>query len=517
MKALIVIRLSRVTDATTSPERQLKACQDLCTQRGYEVVGIAEDLDVSAGKTTPFTRPQLGKWLKRPGDFEVIVVFRVDRIVRRLFDLADLIRYCQEHRVAFVSASEAFLDLTAPFGDIVALLVAKVAEMELAAISERNRSAAQHNLRAGKYRGGPAPWGYMPVHTGDEGWRLVPDPDQTVVIHEVVERVLGGEPLRSIAHDLTDRNVLTPRDRFAQLRGRDVKQYAYHPGGLKRALTSPTLLGRIAVSDTSKGADDRAEASLIVSDDGTPFVRAEPILSRDVFDRVGVELSGRENRKEPTKRSTSLLLGIIYCDVCGKPAYKLKGGEGRKPRYRCASTQYKNSCANRSIPLQYAEDEVERNILSAFGDMPRMIRVWSPGSDHSSELDEVNASLADLVDSLGAPAFRRGTPQRAKLDARIEALSARQDELSSLAAQPAGWTYESTGTLVKDWWASSSLEERNVWLRQMGFRVVWASHSEGTKTVVDKFEVSGSVADLERFVEDADWTVDAESLTAGRG
>ncbi|ETB33770.1 recombinase family protein [Mycobacterium avium] len=516
MKALIVVRLSRVTDATTSPERQLQACKDLCTHRGYEVVGIAEDLDISAGKTTPFNRPQLGKWLKRPGDFDVIVVYRVDRIVRRLFDLADLIRWCQEHRVALVSATEAFLDLTAPFGDIVALLVAKVAEMELAAISERNRSAAQHNLRAGKYRGGPAPWGYMPVHT-DEGWKLVQDPEQVVVIHEVVERVLSGEPLRSVAHDLTERGVLTPRDRFAQLRGREVKGYAWHPGGLKRGLTSPTLLGRIAVTDTSKGAEDRHEASLIVSDDGTPFTRCEPIISRDVFDRVGAELAGRENRKEPTKRTTSLLLGIIYCDVCGKPAYKLKGGAGRNPRYRCASAQYKNACANRSIPLAYAENEVEGNILRAFGDMPRMVRVWSSGSDHSSELGEVNATLADLTDQVGTPAFRRGTPQRARLDARIEALTTRQDELSAAPSQPSGWTYEPTDDLVKDWWASASIEERNVWLRQMGFRVVWRSHSEGTKTVVDDFKMSGSVADLDRFLEDSEWTVDVESLTAGRG
>ncbi|MEN4420086.1 recombinase family protein [Mycobacteroides chelonae] len=82
----------------------------------------------------------------------------MDRIVRRLLDLDDLIRWCQTHSVALVSATEAFLDLTASFGDVIDLLVAKVAEMELTAISERNRSAAQHNMREGKYRGGPPPW-----------------------------------------------------------------------------------------------------------------------------------------------------------------------------------------------------------------------------------------------------------------------------------------------------------------------------------------------------------------------
>ncbi|WP_448334173.1 recombinase family protein, partial [Streptomyces sp. DSM 41534] len=157
------------------------------------------DLDVSAGKTTPFDRPQLGKWLKRPQDYDVIVFFRVDRIVRRLFDLADLIRWSREHSVTLVSATEAHFDLSTEFGDIIALLVAKVAELELQAISERNASAFKHNYSLGKWRGGMAPWGYVPTQIDGE-WRLTQDPDQVTVILEVVERVLKGEPLRSIAH-----------------------------------------------------------------------------------------------------------------------------------------------------------------------------------------------------------------------------------------------------------------------------------------------------------------------------
>ena len=232
MRALIVVRLSRVTDATTSPERQLQACRELCDQRGYEVVGVAEDLDVSAGGTSPFERPQLGDWLtNRLGEFDVLVFYRMDRLVRRLLDLADVIRWCQDHSVSIVSATEQFLDLTAPFGDIVALLVAKVAEMELAAISERNASAAQYNIKAGKYRGGIPPWGYLPQQT-EEGWRYVQDHEQVQVIREVTERVLTGEPLRAVAHDLTARKILTPKDRFAQSQGRETEGYEWHSSPL---------------------------------------------------------------------------------------------------------------------------------------------------------------------------------------------------------------------------------------------------------------------------------------------
>jgi site-specific DNA recombinase len=116
--------------------------------------------------------------------------------------------------------------------------------------------------------------------------------------------------------------------------------------------------------------------------------------------------------------------------------------------------------------------------MSAYGDTPRMVRVWTPGSDHSSDLAEVNATWAGLTDQLGTPVLPRGTPQRARLGTRIGVLTTRQAELSSMPTQPAGWTYEPTDDLVKGWWTSAILEERHVWPRSLRIRVVWRSQSE---------------------------------------
>ncbi|BBY74340.1 integrase [Mycolicibacterium parafortuitum] len=489
-RALIVTRLSRVTDATTSPERQLAKCRELCEQRGYEVVGIAEGLDVSAGVTTPFNRPQLGDWLtNRLGEFDVLVFYRMDRIVRRLLDLADLIRWCQNHSVAIVSATEQFLDLTAPFGDIIALLVAKVAEMELQAISDRNASAAQHNIRAGKYTGGPTPWGYLPAKDDADTWRLVQDAEQVAVIREVASRALDGEPLRAIAHDLTARGIPTPKDRLAQHQRRKVNGYAWHSGPLKRSLTSPTLLGQVVAREPlvdaqgrpqrdSKGRKQYGPEYIVRGDDGTPVVRAEPILTREIFERLGKELSARENRKEPTKRSTGLLLQVIHCGRCGRPAYRLKGGKGRNPRYRCASAQYKEPCGNRSIPLDYADESVERILLAMLEASERKERVWDSGSDNSAELEQVNVTLVDLTGLLGTGPYGAGTPQRVALNKRIADLAARQAQLSAEAVKPAGWTWESTGEKFGDWWTRQDVTARNVWLRSMGVRLEY-EYTEG--------------------------------------
>src|SRR5690606_8534993 len=223
-------------------------------------------------------------------------------------------------------------------------LVAKVAEMELKAISDRNADAFRHNIKAGKWRGGVPPWGYLPHQDAEGNWRLVQDPVQVEVIREVVERVLSGEPLRSVAHDLNGRGLLTPKDRFAEHQGRPVKGYEWHPAGLKRSLSSPTLLGQVVTREPltdehgkplrdARGKKQFGPGIVVRADDGSPVVRSEPVLTREVFERVQAELAGRENRKEPTKRSSGLLLRVIYCGVCGRPAYRLKGGPGRNPRY----------------------------------------------------------------------------------------------------------------------------------------------------------------------------------------
>ncbi len=462
LRALIVVRLSRLTDESTSPERQRLECERLCAERGWDVVGIAEDLDVSAGKTSPFERPALSRWLNNPQDFDVVVFYRLDRLVRSVKHLWEMITWSEDHSVMLVSATERHFDLSDKFGRLIVALVATVAELELDAIRERTKSAHRHNYDRGRYTGGVSPWGYLPRQVDGE-WRLVQDPESVAVIREVVDRVLSTEPMRAIAHDLTERGVLTARDRFAQHQGKPPRKYQWHSTGLRRALESKTLLGYAPTGD-----------DVVRSDDGSPVVRAEPILTRAVFDRVQVELKDRENRKEPTARSSALLLRVCYCMVCGRPAYRLKGANGRTPRYRCASAQHREKCGNRTVPMPTLDDAVTDNILRMIGESERLRRVWDAGEDHSAELSEVNEQLTDLTGLLGNPVYRAGTPQRARLDENIRALWERQERLSSVTSRAAGWSWQPTGEKFSDWWEERTLEERNVWLRSMRVAVGFA-------------------------------------------
>ncbi|SOJ53588.1 hypothetical protein MSIMFB_01088 [Mycobacterium simulans] len=472
MRALIVVRLSRVTDATSSPARQLEICQELCRQRGYDVVGVAEDLDVS-GAVDPFDRkkrPNLSRWLAgehlgedgHPVPFDVVVTYRVDRLTRSIKYLQKLVAWAEDHGKLVVSATESHFDMESPFAAILIALIGTVAEMELEAISERNASAKRRDIRMGKYRGGTPPWGYMAQRDDAGVWRLVQDDEQTKVIREVVQRVLDGDPLQRIAHDLTRRRVPTVKDRIAHLQGKPIKGTPWNATPLKRSLLSEAMLGYAA---DAKGRPLR-------SDDGSPIVRAEPILTREVFDRLGVELANRSKRGEPTRRSTSLLLRVIHCGICGLPGYRFNGGSHSQfPRYRCSSMTKADKCGNRTLRLDYADSVVERTLLRLLGDSERLERVWDSGSDHSAELAEVNDILTDLVSLIGTDVYRLGTPQRTQLDARIAGYASRRDELSAQAVKPARWTWRPTGEKFSDWWARQDITGRNVWLRSMGVRL----------------------------------------------
>ncbi len=150
------------TDATSSPERQREICDDLCRERGYEVVGIAEDLDV-LGAVDPFDRkkrPQLAHWLQqRHNEFDVVLAYRVDRLTRSVRHLQQLVAWAEDHDKIVVSATESHFDMSTPFAAVVIALMGTVAQMELEAISERNASAKRRDIRLGKYRGGTPPVG----------------------------------------------------------------------------------------------------------------------------------------------------------------------------------------------------------------------------------------------------------------------------------------------------------------------------------------------------------------------
>lgn len=480
-RALIVVRLSRVTDATTSPERQREVCETFAEARGWTVAGVVEDLDIS-GSVSPFERPALAPYLEAP-DFDVIVVWRIDRLTRSMLHLAKIMSWAEEHRVSISSATESHFDTSSAAGRYMALSVASFAEMELEAISERNRSAFAHNFSRGKWRGGVPPWGYLPERVDGE-WRLVQDPVQVRVIREVVKRVLAGEGLHPITSDLTRRGLLTSKDRFAESQGRDVEGYSWHVSPLRRALRAETLRGWAV----TKGEVVRDAA-------GAPLVRADPVLDAGTWHRLQARLDATA-RKSNARQDQALLTGKIFCAVCSKPMWVLRGSSaGRADRYRCRTANTVEPCGNRSITMSVA-DTALLTMLDQWWDRERTVRERTPGYDPTDELLDIEAELAEIAELVGTRGYRKGDPGRAGVDARAEALMDRREELQAQPITKQGWTEVGTGETLRQWWDTATPEARNGWIRDSGFTMWVDMQTEASRVVTIRMGAYGDDLDI---------------------
>ncbi|MFD6998673.1 recombinase family protein [Streptomyces mirabilis] len=88
--------------SATSPGRQRTTIQ-LCTEQlGFRLIAEAADLGVSARRTSPFERPSLSSWLRRPDEYDAIVWSHVDRAVRSVAHMSELIEWGQKYATTLI-------------------------------------------------------------------------------------------------------------------------------------------------------------------------------------------------------------------------------------------------------------------------------------------------------------------------------------------------------------------------------------------------------------------------------
>ncbi|MGH1553960.1 recombinase family protein [Streptomyces sp. L7] len=148
-RALLSVRLSILTDETTSPVRQELDLWRKANDDRVRVVGVARDLNVSATKIPPWKRRELGKWLNdRSPEFDVLMFWKLDRFVRRILDLQVIINWCQEYGKNLKSLHDP-IDLSSTIGKTIVSLIAGMAEIEAANTGIRVASVWQHAKTAG--------------------------------------------------------------------------------------------------------------------------------------------------------------------------------------------------------------------------------------------------------------------------------------------------------------------------------------------------------------------------------
>ena len=115
--------------------------------------------DTESGAHT--NRPQFEEMLRnaRAGLFDILLVFRIDRLSRKLRDVAWILEVLTRHSVILRSGTEPF-DTATIAGKMMIQVLGIFAEFERSAMVERSHTCFRRMAQCGMYPSANAPFGY---------------------------------------------------------------------------------------------------------------------------------------------------------------------------------------------------------------------------------------------------------------------------------------------------------------------------------------------------------------------
>ncbi|MFI8422348.1 recombinase family protein [Streptomyces sp. NPDC085479] len=503
VRALIAVRLSNVTDSTTSPTRQRRAGQLWCKAHGADIVGEAVDLDVSASRVDPFTRPELGKWLARPADYDAIVFWRLDRAVRSMADMAKLGQWARENGKLLVfvegpggTALELDMRATSLVSELIIMLLAFAAQMEAEAIRERVKGSRAHLRHVGRWHGGRVPFGWTVVPNPEgAGYVLAECPDTSPIVQEIVRRVIGGESIYAIANDLDRRQVATARDRHierttgtlpAKLKTWDHQQISDMLRSERlRGFTihDPKATEKRATRD--KGGDwERWEGRPVLDRNGHPRQDRPALVDDETWAVLQEVMKSKQRAETRVSAAGSMLVRVAYCaginrdgSECGRPMY----GSNRKatsngknipdaPHVRVYRCKDRGTGHSVTVKADVLEKWAAEELLKRLGYMPVTQRVTDPGQDHSADLERVRESITRLRRDRDAGLYD-GEEDEADYSEMMRTLITERKELEKLPSRPPSVREVPTGRTYADVWNSSDREGKRRLLMDAGARI----------------------------------------------
>lgn len=383
--------------------RQVRLARERCTERGFEIVGVYEDNDVSgySGKRRRGFEALCASI--RDGEVDVVVAFAPDRLTRHPRELENLIDLLEESRTAVETIVGGAYDLTTPGGRNVARILGSVARLESETKSARLRAKQAELARAGKLSGGGNRlFGYRKVFAeGTEnltgrGRRLIGleiEPTEEAHVREAAARILAGASLRATANYLNALGVTSTLGN------------KWDGSSLKQMLCSPSLAG-----------------FRVHPEAGTVKAAWPAIISLDEHKRLCAIL-GSPERNVSRGRDKHLLTDRLVCGGCGRKMVSMPLVNGKRT-YFCKNDR--GGCG-RKIAAESLELHVFDTVREAVksGNYSRVVAtVEAP--DNTSE-----ATLAELADierrgEVLAEMFAAGEIGRTEWRAARDGLDARR-------------------------------------------------------------------------------------------
>lgn len=357
--AVIYARISVASEESVSVERQLASARKYAEARGWVVVGEFVDDGVSATSNKPEKRQGWRNLLGCDQGFDAVVIWKVDRLARRVIDFLHADETLQERGAAIVCVEQS-IDMTTGEGRAFAQMLAVFGELEAATLSSRMTAARVHLLHAGRVPAGPAPYGWRIVPNPDgPGFVLAHDPERIGWVRGMATRALRGDSVRSIAKWLDSENAPLPR--VAQSLRNDPP--IWKASTVRRLLGNP-ILGGMIVHNPGIGRRGRAQ-NVLRRPDGSAVVRTElAILNLEDYGRLTAILDAKSAAyrasRELRSDTRSIAAGIARCGVCDRAEPLNPGVIAGRPRLQCPKCRL-------SVASDNLAKYLERRLLSERG------------------------------------------------------------------------------------------------------------------------------------------------------
>ncbi|MHA1949139.1 MAG: recombinase family protein [Candidatus Thorarchaeota archaeon] len=187
-----------------SLEAQVEALKKFCDDNGLRYCRVYKDNGQSG---TNLDRPMLQKMLDHAfqGLFDGILVWKVDRLSRRMKDLLELVDYLKSCDVTVKSSTEP-IDPSTPMGECVFNMMGNFAQMEQRMLVERVKLGLRRRWEQGKWKGGVPPYGY---DYNLETERLEVNEEEAKVVRMMFKHYLRVKSIRMVTNYLNRKGILT--------------------------------------------------------------------------------------------------------------------------------------------------------------------------------------------------------------------------------------------------------------------------------------------------------------------
>ena len=232
-------------------DTQQERIEAFCISQGWTLAGTFKDPGQSGALMSRPGLDELRQHIKA-GEIERIVVYKLDRLSRRLLHLKTMVDdELTPAGVAIASVTEQ-IDTATPAGRLFFNMLGSFAEFEREMITERLDGGRRTRARQGKKASGGIPFGYIRTSAGT----VEPDPATGETVEHIFKTYLKAGSLGKLKNDLDAAGIFNERGKpfTRQALAYMLKNNFYigkvqygdiETSGMHKALVSPQLFKKV--------------------------------------------------------------------------------------------------------------------------------------------------------------------------------------------------------------------------------------------------------------------------------